>query len=38
MDAFLAKVTAFVGEIPLNTEGTAADPSAAKGEIFDSQL
>jgi hypothetical protein len=31
IDAFLAKVTAFVGEIPISIEGSAADPSAAKG-------
>jgi hypothetical protein len=34
IDAFLAKVTAFVGEIPISTEGSAADPAAAKGTEF----
>lgn len=29
MDAFLIKVHAFVGDIPVNAEGTPADPSAA---------
>jgi hypothetical protein len=34
IDAFLAKVTAFVGEIPISTEGSAADPAAAaRGEL-----
>lgn len=29
IDAFLAKVTAFVGDIPISIEGSAADPAAA---------